>query len=88
MPSQHDGAWHLRREMSGMRDGQVLWAVVMGLFPLLVTLHTNLGMGFELRVRIAVTVKKDSELEVDSLVYGQTTCLSFQGFFLFIGSIS
>lgn len=87
MPSRHGGAWRLRRRISGMRDGQVLWAVVMGLFPLLVTLHTNLRMGFELWVRIVVTGKKDSELDVDSLVYGQTTCLSFQGFFLFIGSL-
>lgn len=31
-----------------MRDDKVLWGLVMGLFPLLITLHANLGMGFGL----------------------------------------
>lgn len=50
MPSQHGDVWHLHRGTSGMRDDKVLWDLVIGLFPLLVTLHNNLRVGSELWV--------------------------------------
>lgn len=64
-------------------DDKVLWDLVMGVVPQLVTLQTSLGVGFELWVRESRSYwKEDNELEVVSLVRGQRTCLSFQVFLL------
>ena len=78
------GIWHLHKGPSGMRDDKVLWDLVMGLLPFLVTLYTNLSMGFELWVKGGSHQKEDSEVEVISLVYEQNTCLFFPGILSFI----
>lgn len=41
-----------------MRDDKVLWDSVVGLLPLLMTLYTNLSMGFELWIKVGATRKR------------------------------